>query len=424
MIVSEAASVSDLVSSIKNLLEEEFQEVYVQGEVTNLSPSAAGHWYFTLSDENACISCALFKMDALRNPMIRSLKDGDKIIVLGPVRVYQKRGSFQLLAKRILPAGAGQLKLQFEKLKAKLAQEGLFDIEKKKVIPKFPKRIAVITAEHGAALQDFLNVFKRRSLWCDIVIIPATVQGDGAAKTLISALKKAQVLPGIEIIVLTRGGGSLEDLWAFNDEELVRTIYKCDIPVVSAIGHEVDFSLCDYVADLRSETPTAAAETLSQPQTELMARLHFCQTHLKSDLFKLHQHIELMTHKFHPREIINLISQKVQIARRELSEIRLRERAEELIGIAEVSQIVDELQLRLNHASQLKMNAVNEKITRLEHVLSALNPKLVLQRGYSYVKIEGKEVIASLEGFKKIPVGTKLSLQFHDGQGIVTKDVP
>ncbi len=424
MIVSEAASVSDLVSSIKNLLEEEFQEVYVQGEVTNLSPSAAGHWYFTLSDENACISCALFKMDALRNPMIRSLKDGDKIIVLGPVSVYQKRGSFQLLAKRILPAGAGQLKLQFEKLKAKLAQEGLFDIEKKKVIPKFPKRIAVITAEHGAALQDFLNVFKRRSLWCDIVIIPATVQGDGAAKTLISALKKAQVLPGIEIIVLTRGGGSLEDLWAFNDEELVRTIYKCDIPVVSAIGHEVDFSLCDYVADLRSETPTAAAETLSQPQTELMARLHFCQTHLKSDLFKLHQHIELMTHKFHPREIINLISQKVQIARRELSEIRLRERAEELIGIAEVSQIVDELQLRLNHASQLKMNAVNEKITRLEHVLSALNPKLVLQRGYSYVKIEGKEVIASLEGFKKIPVGTKLSLQFHDGQGIVTKDVP
>ena len=424
MIVSEAASVSDLVSSIKNLLEEEFQEVYVQGEVTNLSPSAAGHWYFTLSDENACISCALFKMDALRNPMIRSLKDGDKIIVLGPVSVYQKRGSFQLLAKRILPAGAGQLKLQFEKLKAKLAQEGFFDIEKKKVIPKFPKRIAVITAEHGAALQDFLNVFKRRSLWCDIVIIPATVQGDGAAKTLISALKKAQALPEIEIIVLTRGGGSLEDLWAFNDEELVRTIYKCDIPVVSAIGHEVDFSLCDYVADLRSETPTAAAETLSQPQTELMARLHFCQTHLKSDLFKLHQHIELMTHKFHPREIINLISQKVQMARRELSEIRLRERAEELIGIAEAYQIVDELQLRLNHASQLKMNAVNEKVTRLEHVLSALNPKLVLKRGYSYVKIEGKEVIASLEGFKKIPVGTKLSLQFHDGQGIVTKDVP
>lgn len=174
----EAASVSDLVSSIKHLLEEEFQEVFVQGEVTNLSPSASGHWYFTLSDESAGISCALFKGDALRNPLIRTLKDGDKIIVLGPISVYQKRGSFQILAKRILPAGAGQLKLQFERLKAKLAAEGLFDIEKKKPLPKFPKRIAVITAEHGAALQDFLNVYKRRSLWCDIIIIPAIVQGD------------------------------------------------------------------------------------------------------------------------------------------------------------------------------------------------------------------------------------------------------
>jgi exodeoxyribonuclease VII large subunit len=266
-------------------------------------------------------------------------------------------------------------------------------------------------------------VYKRRSLWCDIVIIPATVQGDGAAKTLIAALKKAEALPGVETIVLTRGGGSLEDLWAFNDEELARTIYKCQIPVVSAIGHEVDFSLSDYVADLRSETPTAAAETLSQPQTELKARLHFCQTHLKSDLFKLRQHIELMTHKFHPREMINLISQKVQKGRRELSEIRLGERAEELIGTAEASQMVDELQMRLNHASQLRMNAVAEKLTRFEHVLSALNPKLVLKRGYSFVKVEGKEVVPSLDGFKKIPVGTKMSLQFHDGQGIVTKDV-
>ena len=188
----EAASVSDLVSSIKNLLEEEFQEVYVQGEVTNLSPSAAGHWYFTLSDESAGISCALFKGDALRNPLIRTLKDGDKIIDLGPVSVYQKRGSFQILAKRILPAGAGQLNLQFEKLKAKLSLEGLFDLDKKKAIPQFPKRLAVITAEHGAALQDFLNVYKSRSLWCDIVIIPAVVQGAGAAKTLISGIKKAE----------------------------------------------------------------------------------------------------------------------------------------------------------------------------------------------------------------------------------------
>jgi len=386
----EAASVSDLVSSIKNLLEEEFQEVFVQGEVTNLSPSASGHWYFTLSDETATISCALFKGDALRNPLIRSLKDGDKIIVLGPVSVYQKRGSFQILAKRILPAGAGQLKLQFEKLKAKLAHEGLFDLEKKKPIPKFPKRIAVITAEHGAALQDFLNVYKRRSLWCDIVIIPALVQGDGAAKTLISGIKKAESLPGVETIVLTRGGGSLEDPRTFNDERLSRTIFKCDIPVISAVGHEVDFSLSDYVADLRCETPTAAAETLSQPQTELKARLHFCQTHLKSDLFKLRQRVELMTHKFHPREMINIVLQKVQAAQKALSQIRLIDRAEELIGVVEATQRVDELQLRMTHATSLKMNGISEKLKRFEHVLTALNPKLVLKRGYSFVKAKSQ----------------------------------
>ncbi|MBA2404866.1 MAG: exodeoxyribonuclease VII large subunit [Bdellovibrionales bacterium] len=419
----EAAKVSELVSSIKNLLEEEFQEVYVQGEVTNLSPSASGHWYFTLSDESACISVALFKGDALRNPLIRTLKDGDQIIVLGPVSVYQKRGSFQILAKRILPVGAGQLKLQFEKLKAKLSLEGLFDLDQKKAIPKFPQRIAVITAEHGAALQDFLNVYKGRSLWCDIVIIPALVQGAGAAKTLIAGIKKAEGLAGVETIVLTRGGGSLEDLWAFNDEELVRTIFKCQIPVISAVGHEVDFSLCDYVADHRSETPTAAAVTLSQPQTELKARLHFCQTHLKSDLFKLRQRIELLTHKFHPREMINIVVQKVQRAQKALAQIRLHERAEELIGLVESTQRVDELQVRLTHAMNIQMNATSEKLKRFEHVLSALNPKLVLKRGYSFVKVQGKEVVPSLEQFNKITPGSKLSLQFHDGLGIVTKDV-
>src|SRR5690606_12931867 len=219
----------------------------------------------------------------MRNPLIRNLKNGDKIVVVGPISVYQKRGSFQLLAKRIFPAGEGQLKLQYERLKARLSQEGLFDIEKKKPIPKFPRRIAVITAEHGAALQDFLNVMERRSLWMDILIIPALVQGDGAPRSLLNALKKAESIEGVDVIVLTRGGGSIEDLWGFNDENLVRAIDNCTIPVISAVGHQVDFTLCDYVSDHRSETPTAAAEILSQPQTELNSRLVFCQSRIKSD---------------------------------------------------------------------------------------------------------------------------------------------
>lgn len=418
----DAATVSDLVGSIKEVLEEQFQEVMVQGEVTNLSLSGAGHWYFTLSDANACISCALFKGDALRNPLIRNLKDGDKIVIVGPLSVYQKRGSFQLLAKRIFPAGEGQLKLQYERLKARLSQEGLFDIEKKRALPLFPKRVAVITAEHGAALQDFLNVMKRRSLWLDILIVPALVQGDGAPKSLYNALKKAEAQNGIDVIVLTRGGGSLEDLWAFNDENLVRAIYECPIPVISAVGHQVDYTLCDYVSDHRSETPTAAAETLSQPQTELKSRLIFCQSHLKSDLFKLYQHVQLMTQKFHPRELLNLMKQKIHDGEKRLSAIHLKERAGELIGLPEASQRVDESILKLRHATEKNTTQFSEKLLRFEQVLGALSPLKVLGRGYSYVTLTNGDVITSKNDFDLRDQGTKIEIQFHDGKGLAIKE--
>lgn len=422
MLGFDAATVSDLVGSIKNVLEEEFQEVMVQGEVTNLSPSGAGHWYFTLSDEDACISCALFRGDALRNPLIRNLKDGDKIVIVGPISVYQKRGSFQLIAKRIFPAGEGQLKLQYERLKARLSQEGLFDLEKKKPLPSFPQRIAVITAEHGAALQDFLNVLQRRSLWLDVLIIPSLVQGEGAPRSLVESLKKAQKIPGVEVIVLTRGGGSLEDLWAFNDENLVRSISSCPIPVISAVGHQVDYTLCDYVADHRSETPTAAAETLSQPQTELSARLIHCQRHLRSELFKVSQQVELMIQRFHPRELLGLMQKKIHEAHSRLSELGLKGRANELIGVQEAGQRLDEARIRLEHASELKSRGLSEKLLRLEQVLNALNPSNVLGRGYSYVKILEGEVISSFSDFDKKSKGSKLEIHFHDGRGVAIKD--
>ena len=422
MIGFDAASVSDLVLSIKGVLEDQFQEVMVQGEVSNLSPSGAGHWYFTLSDAGASLSCALFKGDALRNPLIRNLKNGDKIVIVGPVSVYQKKGSFQLLAKRIFPAGEGQLKLQYERLKARLSQEGIFDLEKKKPLPLFPKRVAVITAEHGAALQDFLNVMKRRSLWLDILIIPAQVQGDGSAKSLMTALRKAQNIKDIDVIVLTRGGGSLEDLWSFNDENLVRSIFECPIPVVSAVGHQVDYTLCDYVADHRSETPTAAAEVLSQPQTELRGRLIYSQTHLKSNLFKLNQHIQLMIQKFHPREMMNLMERKIHESEKRLNLINLKDRAEELIGIQEGSQRLDEAVLRLQHGIEMKSKIFSENLLRIEQVLSALNPSRVLGRGYSYLKGKGGDVITSLNDFNKRPKGSIMEINFQDGTGVVLKD--
>ncbi len=422
MLGFEAASVSDLVFSIKEILENEFQEVVVQGEVTNLSPSGAGHWYFTLSDEKSCISCALFRGDALRNPLIKTLKNGDKIVIVGPVSVYQKKGTFQLLAKRILPAGEGQLKILYERLKAKLSQEGLFDFERKKPLPSFPRRIAVITAEHGAALQDFLNVLKRRSLWLNVVIIPALVQGEGAPKSLLSALEKAQSLEDIDVIVFTRGGGSIEDLWAFNDEQLVRAISKCDIPVISAVGHQIDFTLCDYVSDHRSETPTAAAEILSQPQTELQSRLLFCHSHLRSNLIKISQAVEIMAHRFHPRELLGLMKQKVFDANKRLQALTLSTRAPDLICLPELTQRLDEAVMRMDHNMALRSKGLSEYILRMEQLLSALNPSGVLKRGYSYIQTADGKVVGSLNEFIQKPKGIHLEIFFSDGSGIVKKE--
>ncbi len=422
MIGMKVASVSDLVGHIKSTLEDTFHEVMVEGEVTNLSGSGAGHYYFTLSDDEACISCALFKGDAMRNPIMRTLKNGDKILVLGPLSVYQKRGTFQIIAKRIAPAGEGQLKLQFERLKAKLASEGLFDLDRKKPLPTFPKKIAVITAKGGAALQDFLNVLKRRSLWLDVVIVPALVQGDGAPKSLRDALLNAQKISGVDVIVLTRGGGSLEDLWAFNDENLVRMIDACEIPVISAVGHQVDYSLCDFVSDFRAETPTAAAETLSQPQTELLARINFCQTHMRSGLFKLKQHVEIMNHKFHPRELQRIIWEKLQRAQKKLGEIRLRDRAHELIGLKESAQRVDESILRLQHSLKFAVEKEKSNLKSIEGVLGALNPNNVLGRGYAYLENEEGLVIGSHAQFKSSPPESVLKINFHDGVGRVKKE--
>ena len=180
--------VSQIVSEIKNLLENEFNNISIEGEVTNLSLSSAGHWYFTLSDKDSSLSAALFKMDALRNPQMKSIKDGAKVVVVGDINVYPKRGTFQVIVKRIVPVGVGDLKEQFEKLKRKLASEGLFDLDKKKIIPIMPKRVAIITAQRGAALQDFINIYKRRSIWMNLLVIPAVVQGLDAPRSIRAAL--------------------------------------------------------------------------------------------------------------------------------------------------------------------------------------------------------------------------------------------
>jgi exodeoxyribonuclease VII large subunit len=417
----QAQSVSDLVGNIKQSLEGQFRAVTVNGEVSNLSSSAAGHWYFTLADESSAISVALFKMDAFRNPFIKSVKNGDQVVLSGPVSVYQKKGTFQLLAKKIIPAGQGNLIRRFELLKEKLTIEGLFDISLKREIPAFPKRVGVITAISGAALQDFLNVIKRRHFWGEIIIIPAVVQGDNSAKSLRMALRKAMQTELLDCIVFTRGGGAIEDLWSFNDEGLVRDIFECPIPIISAVGHQVDYTLCDYVADKRLETPTAAAEILSSAHKELQGRMSFIGHKLKNLLYKHHSEIEKRVKRISPINVLHIIRQNLFESKERLQRLNCIERSYELVGLHQKEQYLDDLLERCLSNTTIKLSTYNARMEIIESKLSALDPKKVLSRGYSMLEDNENNVITNLEKFNKIKKTTPLIIKFYDGEGAVRK---
>ncbi len=416
-----AQSVSDLVGSIKKSLETSFMGVTVTGEISNLSHSSAGHWYFTLSDNSSSISIALFKMDAYRNPFIKQTKNGDQVVISGPISVYQKKGTFQLLAKKILPAGVGNLALEFEKLKKKLTIEGLFDLSIKREIPRFPDRIGVITALSGAALQDFLNVLKRRSFWGEVIVIPAIVQGDNSARSLRDALSKALQIELLDCIIFTRGGGAIEDLWSFNNEDLVRDIFDCPIPVVSAVGHQVDYTLCDFVADKRVETPTAAAQMLSEPHMALSQKLEFIGHKLKSLLYIKHSEIDKKLKRLSPLNVIHIIKEDLHRKKDQLSRLELSSRKYELIQFYEKEQYLDDLLVRMNGAVDKKQQGLSVRMSLLEGKLSGLDPSKVLSRGFTMIHDGEKNIITNLEKFNKIKAQTPLNIHFYDGQGVVEK---
>ena len=399
-------NVSQVISEIKNLLESEFINITIVGEVTNLSLSSAGHWYFTLSDKESSISGAIFKMDALRNPHIKQIKDGSKVIVAGDINLYQRRGTFQIVAKKIVLVGVGDLKEQFEKLKRKLAEEGLFDLDQKKKIPSMPKRIAIITAERGAALQDFLNIYKRRSLWMDILVAPAIVQGKDAPASIRQALHnlikfslQAPTEKKIDVIVFARGGGSLEDLWAFNDEALAWDIFNCPIPTISAIGHEVDFSISDFVSDLRAETPSAAAEILTHDQTMIKDKM----VSLKNRL-------------------LSVMRLKYITIERKLKNFEINTRLNELTHINDYYLRLDENLDVISRNIKNKFERLQLKIENYAQVMSALNPKKVLDRGYSYIESADGSFVISKKDFDKLENSTKLKINFAEGKGSVIKN--
>ena len=253
-----AITVSQLNRQAKTLLEQGLARLWVEGEISNIARPASGHVYFTLKDKSAQIRAAFFRQRQ-RGPTI-SFKDGDQVLVYGRVSLYEARGDYQLIVEQIEPAGEGALKRQFEVLKKKLAAEGLFDEDRKQELPELPTRIGVITSPTGAAIRDIVSILGRRFPSIPIVIYPSAVQGDAAPQELITALATAIRRDECDVLILARGGGSLEDLWAFNDEQLARAIAESPIPIISAVGHEVDFTIADFVADLRAPTPSGAAE--------------------------------------------------------------------------------------------------------------------------------------------------------------------
>jgi len=266
-----ALSVSQLNRQVKTLLEDGLARLWVEGEISNLVRPSSGHLYFRLKDESAQIAAAFFR-NRQRGPTI-NFKNGDHVLAYGQVSIYEARGDYQLIVEQIEPAGEGVLKRRYDALKRKLADEGLFDEGRKQAVPKLPRRIGVITSPSGAAIRDILTILGRRFPAVPVVIYPSAVQGDAAAPELVAALQTAVRRDECNVLILTRGGGSLEDLWAFNDEQLARTIADSPIPVVSAVGHEIDFTIADFVADVRAPTPSGAAEMVVPDREEWLRAL-------------------------------------------------------------------------------------------------------------------------------------------------------
>lgn len=415
-------SVGELVNDIKLTLESQYRQVLVRGEISNISRTVAGHVYFTISDNEASASVALFRADALRNSVVmRKLKDGDAVILAGGIGVYGKRGVFQIICKRVMPEGKGGLSLQFELLKSKLAAKGYFDASSKAAVPKMPKKIALITAPYGAALQDFLKIIKRRSLWIDLVIVPAIVQGNESASSVINAINKVEEVGGIDVIVITRGGGAMEDLWSFNDERLIERAWKCRIPIISAIGHEVDYTLLDYVADLRLETPSAAAEYLSQAHTEIFHRLENYSHKLRSLLYRHQRDIQNRLQRVHPRNMLSKLESLLSSSKMRLERQRLLERKDLWLRVTDKEMLIGDLLERAKRSLDYGLKEQERKLKSMDQLLSSINPSNVLKRGFAYLEDPSGRVIATTGEYDKLE-NDKLIVHFFDGKRNVLKE--
>lgn len=381
--------VSEITRQLRSLLEDAFPEVWVVGEVSNFKPHSSGHIYFSLKDEASELKCVMFRRDA--ESLSFTPIDGMKVKSLGRITVYEKRGFYQLQVLFLMPAGVGELALAFEKMKARLQAEGLFDEEKKKSLPPFPARIGVITSSTGAALRDILNILRRRWPFLTVVLRPARVQGEGASADIAEAIDDLNEYGEVDLIIVGRGGGSIEDLWAFNEEVVARAINRSTKPVVSAVGHEVDYTIADFVADLRAPTPSAAAEIVVPNKREILSQLDSL--------------VKRGTRASFAR--ISDLKRKLQALARSYG---LR-RPQDLV--MESWQSLDELQRRGSTAIRHRLEILGGKISALEARLKSAGPEATLSRGYCIcLKLPQKELVRNSSVLSK---SDGVSLKFAEG---------
>ena len=382
-------SVSSVNQYIKSLFMDDFalNHIYVRGEVSNCKYHSSGHIYFTLKDRGGAIACVMFAGN--RKGLNFRMTEGMAVIVFGSVSVYERDGRYQLYAREIMQEGAGKLYEAYEALKKKLLAEGLFDEEHKLDIPKYPKRLGVVTARTGAAVQDIINVSLRRNPWLQIVFCPATVQGEGAVQSVVRGIRALEEA-GVDVMIVGRGGGSIEDLWAFNEEMVARAVYDCKIPVISAVGHETDTTIIDYVADLRAPTPSAAAELAVPDMRIVLGQLLGYEEALEAAM----------------EQIMALCRQRVdsyaRVFRHLNPQSRLNDRRQRLMEVED----------RLRLGMERRIEQAKSELAIRTQQLEGVSPLRQLERGYAYVSDEDGHGVASAE---QVTVGQHLFLDVKDG---------
>ena len=409
---SKVFTVSELTRSIRGTLETKFGAVWVQGEISNYKLQPSGHQYFTLKDQRAQISCVIWR-DTIAPPR-QPLVDGTQVQVYGTVTVYETRGQYQLSVQVLQPRGVGLLQAKFEALKRKLEAEGLFAPERKRPLPKFPRRIAIVTSPSGAAIRDMLNVLRRRAPSLQILISPVRVQGTGAAQEIAVAIREL-AMPNVnwqplDLIVVTRGGGSIEDLWEFNEEIVARAIFHSPVPIVSAVGHEIDFTICDFVADLRAPTPSAAAELIVPDINDLQRRIDGCRRALARQL--LNRVRDAQQRLDHARETLQrCLAHKLESYRRSLLHITraLQARSPAREVMVRRNRFVDLHRRLVACPPRLLDNAIH-RFQQIEGILRVLGPDATLRRGYSITMNERGNVIRTITAARpKMKIRTRVS---------------